>query len=269
MPEVTRTRNNPTGSLAIAAEDIRKLLRNADTRRSNPQTVAAMLQMSDVDLYNAHMSNQGGSSRIGPNWLPGGGLTASQVIGIMAGGVAAAGGAAAGGSTALTEPAVGAGYEAAGTQASGVVTSAAPGASTVTAVPLAPVSGGAAGAAVPSGGAGAPVVDAAPPVAGTGPQVGPVKGLSDAVLASISGMSLSDAASIAGLGSSIAAMSASKPNMPSAPASPEAPPASQAGTVPTPAQLKRKKVGDPTALTGPGGIPFENLTLGRATVLGG
>jgi len=51
---------------------------------------------------------------------------------------------------------------------------------------------------------------------------------------------------------------------------PTAPPASETGLTPTAAQLKaRKKVGDPTALTGPGGIPFGDLTLGRATILGG
>jgi len=48
-----------------------------------------------------------------------------------------------------------------------------------------------------------------------------------------------------------------------------APPASQAAKTPSQATFKNAMPsGDPTALTGPGGIPADKLLLGKATVLG-
>lgn len=53
-------------------------------------------------------------------------------------------------------------------------------------------------------------------------------------------------------------------------ASPSGPPASQAALTPTANVFKKKLagLGDPTMLTGPGGVDSGSLTLGKSTILG-
>jgi len=128
-----------------------------------------------------------------------------------------------------------------------------------------------AGAALGTGGA----TNAA---GGAAAEVGGVNAAAGATAVGGSSITVTEAIQLMGAIGSLAALATGKPASgrasPDAPAAPEAPPSPSAltegGRVPTAAELKaRKKIGDPTALTGPGGIPFENLTLGRATVLGG
>lgn len=92
----------------------------------------------------------------------------------------------------------------------------------------------------------------------------------------IGDLSIGDAANVLGLGLTLAGLGSyegtGRPT-PSGSADPTPPALDTAGSGKTPTQdvfkdLRRRKVGDPTALTGPGGIPFENLTLGRPTILG-
>ena len=120
------------------------------------------------------------------------------------------------------------------------------------------------GAATVAGAAAVPAAEAAPAAAAP----------AAAAPAAETVFTMKNAATALSVMSSLAPLLAGKPDdAPSALAAPTAPPAPgdllSPGAKPTGQQKARKKLGDPTALTGPGGIPFDSLTLGRATILGG
>jgi hypothetical protein len=143
----------------------------------------------------------------------------------------------------------------------------------VGAVGITPAAG--AGATMGAGAAAVGTAAAVPAAEGAAPAAAPEAAAAPAAKTASAGITLKDAAQAVSIISSLAPLFVGKPSgqaSPDAPEAPTAPPTatSDTGIAPTAAQLKgRKKLGDPTALTGPGGIPFDSLTLGRATILGG
>jgi hypothetical protein len=206
------------------------------------------------------------------------------LIGALTMGVGAAAGAAAGGTAAATEGAIAPLASQSSVDAFlATVPEAVPGTQLPVGGALTDITAvGAPAAAVAAGNAITPYTSGATLQPGqTAPQGGssssqPTRAPSGTVSSEgyIGGLNIGTAANVLSLGLTLAGYNgAGKPAVGSADALTPPPSAasSQAAKLPTQDTFKndkRRKVGEPTALTGPAGIPFENLTLGRPTILG-
>src|SRR3990172_6834963 len=225
------------------------------------------------------------------NWLESGlssitgAITPLSVMG-LAGGAALAGvgsGAGAGGA-AEAATVLGAGSEAVAAGAIGETTSAGQvafggavegtggltSAQALEAVSAGGATAGAGIAATQAGGSVPYVGPSASPAGATATELGEASLERNAVLKALGSLTLSDVGNLALIGSTLLTLGAPQVSPPDAPTMPEAPPAREQEAK-TPDQdvftRKRRLAGDPTALTGAGGIPFDQLIFGKPTVL--
>ena len=287
MAYYTITANTPQGRDIIARsqrgtveERIQERLRRGDfsaggdgSRERQREIDAAREQEAYYD-ERAKLLLSGGSFQgyqSDKNWLESGlssitgAITPLSVMG-LAGGAALAGVGSAAGAIGETTSAGQVAFGGA-VEGTGGLTSA----QALEAVSAGGATAGAGIAATQAGGSVPYVGPSASPAGATATELGEASLERNAVLKALGSLTLSDVGNLALIGSTLLTLGAPQVSPPDAPTMPEAPPAREQEAK-TPDQdvftRKRRLAGDPTALTGAGGIPFDQLIFGKPTVLG-